>query len=31
MILIGGDFNIAPFENDIYNFNYFRKKYCALK
>ena len=27
MILIGGDFNIAPFENDIYNFNYFEKKY----
>ena len=26
MILIGGDFNIAPFENDIYNFNYFEKK-----
>ena len=25
MILIGGDFNIAPFENDIYNFNYFEK------
>ena len=26
MILIGGDFNIAPFESDIYNFNYFKKK-----
>ena len=31
MILIGGDFNIAPFESDIYNFNYFEKKYCVLK
>ena len=26
IILIGGDFNIAPFESDIYNFNYFEKK-----
>ena len=25
MILIGGDFNIAPFENDIYNLIILRK------
>ena len=31
MILIGGDFNIAPFENDIYNFNYFEKKILCTK
>ena len=31
MILIGGDFNIAPFESDIYNFNYFEKKILCTK
>ena len=31
MIIIGGDFNIAPFETDIYNFNYFEKKILCTK